>query len=162
MCTHRAVERDGCAGKDGERRELEEPGHRKPSSLETLETHTQQILPWQPRPRSDRSLLFPSPPLLCVTLSFRGWITPFRVARCELQNARFAFCASNTVAASPESLKTRDCRREMEVTAITPPSLRPVVVSNPFAFVIVPLSSRILTATYRVARDPRKCIKYIF
>lgn len=66
-----------------------------------------------------------------VTLLYRGWITPFCVARCELQNARFAFCALNTDVhrrQSPESLKTGGfCRRELEVVAITPPLRTPSV-----------------------------------
>lgn len=114
------------AGKDGERRELEEPGHRRKPSVGTLETHPAN----PPMATASPQRSFPSlPPILCATLSHRGWITPFCVARCELQNARFAFCALNTDAhrrQSPESLKTGDCRREMEVMAITPP-LRPIV-----------------------------------
>lgn len=94
--------------------------------LETLETHPAN----PPMATASPQRSFPSlPPILCATLSHRGWITPFCVARCELQNARFAFCALNTDAhrrQSPESLKTGDCRREMEVMAITPP-LRPIV-----------------------------------
>lgn len=69
-----------------------------------------------------------------VTLSHRGRLSPFRsspllVARCELQNASFAVRPLNTDVQRGDtlgrkSLKTGDCRRELEVMAITPP-LRP-------------------------------------